>query len=107
MFHCHNLVHEDHEMMAAFNVTDFVDLGYDETSFVDPMDPRWRPRPIVAPDFTDAAIRQRIRYMASLQPYNHVDEIEAKLDAFWARQGPSVTSHRRRHHGAGHHAPRV
>ena len=25
MFHCHNLVHEDHDMMAAFNVSD-VDL---------------------------------------------------------------------------------
>lgn len=33
MFHCHNLVHEDHDMMAAFNVTniDLKAFGYPET----------------------------------------------------------------------------
>ena len=38
MFHCHNLIHEDHEMMAAFNVTHLEDFGYDEkTYFIDPV----------------------------------------------------------------------
>lgn len=40
MFHCHNLVHEDHDMMAAFNVSqiDLTEFGYPEkVSFVDPM----------------------------------------------------------------------
>ncbi|KAK7953039.1 hypothetical protein PG988_013733 [Apiospora saccharicola] len=54
LFHCHNLVHEDHSMMAAFNVTALRDLGYDETTdFSDPMDPRWRARPFDRSDFRD------------------------------------------------------
>ncbi|KAJ2976677.1 hypothetical protein NUW58_g8025 [Xylaria curta] len=32
MFHCHNLIHEDQDMMAAFNVTALRDFGYDETT---------------------------------------------------------------------------
>jgi bilirubin oxidase len=31
MFHCHNLIHEDHEMLAAFNVTQVQGLGLNET----------------------------------------------------------------------------
>jgi bilirubin oxidase len=45
MFHCHNLVHEDHDMMAAFNVSqvDLTSYGYPETtSFIDPMTPAFR-----------------------------------------------------------------
>ena len=38
MFHCHNLIHEDHDMMAAFNVTSLADFGYPETS----LSTRWR-----------------------------------------------------------------
>ena len=32
MFHCHNLVHEDHDMMGAFNVShvDLKAFGYDD-----------------------------------------------------------------------------
>jgi hypothetical protein len=47
MFHCHNLVHEDHDMMAAFNVSqvDLTSYGYPETtSFIDPMTPAFRPK---------------------------------------------------------------
>lgn len=47
MFHCHNLIHEDHDMMAAFNVTSLSDFGYsDKTKFLDPMEDRWRAQPI-------------------------------------------------------------
>jgi len=43
MFHCHNLIHEDHEMLAAFNVTALQDFGYPETTrFIDPMESRYR-----------------------------------------------------------------
>jgi len=39
MFHCHNLIHEDHDMMAAFNVTSLENYGYtDKTKFLDPME---------------------------------------------------------------------
>lgn len=44
MFHCHNLVHEDHAMMDAFNVTDLQGLGYSSSdlNFADPMEAQWR-----------------------------------------------------------------
>jgi hypothetical protein len=39
MFHFHNLVHEDHNMMAAFNVIMLENWGYPETThFIDPME---------------------------------------------------------------------
>lgn len=69
MFHCHNLVHEDHEMMAAFNVTALKDIGYNGTSFADPMDPKWQFRKVVAADFTPAAITAKVQSMARLTPY--------------------------------------
>ncbi|KAK8075060.1 multicopper oxidase [Apiospora hydei] len=87
MFHCHNLIHEDHEMMAAFNVTFLADLGYNETHYLDPMDPEYRAKAIKPEAFTDDAIRKRIQFMASFQPYNKVDETEAVLDAYWATKG--------------------
>lgn len=49
MFHCHNLVHEDDDMMAAFNVSqvDLSAFGYPETtSFIDPMTPAFRSKPV-------------------------------------------------------------
>jgi bilirubin oxidase len=46
MFHCHNLIHEDNAMMAAFNVTLLASLGYPETQgYDDPMDSRYAPKP--------------------------------------------------------------
>lgn len=71
-------------MMAAFNVTALPDLGYAETSFIDPMESRWRAKPITTADFTDAAIESQIKFMASLHPYDKVDEVNAALDAYWA-----------------------
>lgn len=69
MFHCHNLVHEDHEMMAAFNVTALLDIGYNGTSFADPMDARWRAKKVVAADFTAQAVTAKVQQMAGLTPY--------------------------------------
>jgi len=53
-FHCHNLVHEDNEMMAAFNVTALMDLGYDDVmAFDDPMDTRFLAKNIDAKYYTE------------------------------------------------------
>ncbi|KAK3311811.1 Cupredoxin [Apodospora peruviana] len=84
MFHCHNLIHEDHEMMAAFNVTALLDLGYNETAFRDPMEGRWRAEPVTAAKFTPTAITQKVQFMASLEPYNNVEEVFDVLDEYWA-----------------------
>jgi bilirubin oxidase len=97
MFHCHNLVHEDHEMMAAFNVTALSDLGYDEVSFHDPMEARWRAKDAVPADFTSDAITKKIQDMALLQPYNNHAIVDQKLDAYWnARDGAKVKARRLR-----------
>lgn len=83
MFHCHNMLHEDNEMMASFNVTQLEDLGYPETSFADPMEERWRAVEIDLQDFEPEVIRTKIEEMASLQPYNNIAEVEEALNEFW------------------------
>ncbi|KAK3364574.1 Cupredoxin [Lasiosphaeria hispida] len=83
MFHCHNLIHEDHEMMAAFNVTQLLDLGYAETDFRDPMEGRWRAEAVAPAKFTPTAITTKVQFMASLQPYNNVAEVFEKLEDYW------------------------
>ncbi len=71
-------------MMAAFNVTALQDLGYDETPFRDPMETRWRAEAVSAAKFTTAAITEKVQLMASLQPYNNVDEVSEKLEEYWS-----------------------
>ncbi|KAJ1322939.1 bilirubin oxidase [Microdochium nivale] len=93
MFHCHNLIHEDGDMMAAFNVTAVANFGYSETTdFSDPMDQRWRAVPFARSDFTartgpftDQAIIAKIEQLAREQPYSELDEVEAALAALRKR----------------------
>ncbi|KAH8886059.1 Cupredoxin [Thozetella sp. PMI_491] len=88
MFHCHNLIHEDHDMMAAFNVTQLDNLGYNETTdYGDPMDQRWRARPYALSDFqartgifSDAAIAAKVQELALEQPYSELTQVEEALD---------------------------
>lgn len=92
MFHCHNLIHEDHDMMAAFNVTQLQELGYTEqTDFSDPEDPRWAARPFTQAaftgrtgPFTSQAIQSRVTELALQQPYSEQAAVEAALTAAWA-----------------------
>jgi hypothetical protein len=71
MFHCHNLVHEDHDMLVAFNVTNLEKWGYDNsTMFIDPMEPAFRPKNIDPEDYTDEAIRSKLDWFYNLNPYN-------------------------------------
>lgn len=92
MFHCHNLIHEDQDMMAAFNVTQLTDFGYDEvTDFGDPEDPRWSARPYVHTEFAQGtgpfsqqSVTARVQEIAREQPYSELAEVEAALDEAWA-----------------------
>ncbi|KAL8388113.1 hypothetical protein RB595_009451 [Gaeumannomyces hyphopodioides] len=97
MFHCHNLIHEDHDMMAAFNVTSLPDFAFDRNSsnarFLDPMDPLWRPKPYQLADlrartgpFATAAIEQRVQFMASFNPYPDVAAVNAALALYHANR---------------------
>jgi bilirubin oxidase len=92
MFHCHNLIHEDHDMMAAFNVTQLQELGYNEqTDFSDPEDPRWSAVSFIQAEwtgrtgpFTQDAVTAKIRELARQQPYSELAQVEAALAAAWA-----------------------
>jgi bilirubin oxidase len=88
MFHCHNLVHEDHDMMAAFNVTSLKDFGYPETTqFIDPMEERWRSRAINANDDTRAAIMKRLYEFDLTNAYKEPEKVEQALVDYW-KNGP-------------------
>ncbi|KAH7380437.1 Cupredoxin [Phaeosphaeria sp. MPI-PUGE-AT-0046c] len=78
MFHCHNLVHEDHDMLVAFNVTNLEKWGYNEsTMFIDPMKPAFRPRNIKPEDFTDTAIQAKLDWFWGLNAYNRTSTMLA------------------------------
>ncbi|KAF8538453.1 Cupredoxin [Trichophaea hybrida] len=72
MFHCHNLVHEDHDMMAAFNVTALPEKGYSESGrFVDPMTQEFRakPYPFRATNYRTAiAVLKKFSEMGAYNP---------------------------------------
>lgn len=99
MFHCHNLIHEDNDMMAAFNVTALTNWGYNETTtYLDPMEARWRAKPFGAGDFqartglfTDEAIAAAVNELAVEDPYSHVANVNDALDEYWKGQkgGPA------------------
>lgn len=85
------MIHEDQDMMAAFNVTKLQDFGYEEvTDFGDPEDPRWAAKPFVQTDFrgrsgpfTPQAITARVQEIALEQPYSELAEVEEALQEAW------------------------
>ncbi|OZJ01345.1 hypothetical protein BZG36_05739, partial [Bifiguratus adelaidae] len=87
MFHCHNMVHEDHAMMAAFNVTALQGFNYppQNTQFVDPLDPRFRSKPYNARVQTlDFVINNVLPAFARLGAYDNIPGLEAALTSFLA-----------------------
>ncbi|KAM6506165.1 hypothetical protein FSOLCH5_014350 [Fusarium solani] len=93
MFHCHNLIHEDSDMMAAFNVTSLDDFGYNSTQFLDPMQKEWRAKSYELADvkertgpFSDEAIVETVESMARANPYGDVDAVEEALKEYWAKK---------------------
>lgn len=90
MFHCHNLIHEDHTMMAAFNTTRLRELGYEYEStqgFGDPMDARFTAQDYSTAAFTDAARRSAVRSFAALEAYAPVAALQAAQAAYFASGG--------------------
>ncbi|KAJ4305895.1 hypothetical protein N0V90_001428 [Kalmusia sp. IMI 367209] len=84
MFHCHNMVHEDNDMLVAFNVSNLAKWGYtNDTEFIDPMQPEFRPKDYNSDDFTEGAIKKKIRWLYSTDPYNHgnIQGVYSALDA--------------------------
>lgn len=89
-FHCHNLVHEDHDMMAAFNVS-HVDLGAygypDTVKFDDPMEQQFQQK-ACADSACHADLSEiesvTLPWFASLNAYPPAAEIESMLDQWYA-----------------------
>lgn len=99
MFHCHNLIHEDNDMMAAFNVTALSNFGYNETTtYLDPMEARWRAKAFGAGDFeartgafSDDAIAAAVKELAEEDPYSHVADVNDALDNYWKAQAATAS----------------
>ncbi|PNS14417.1 Iron transport multicopper oxidase [Sphaceloma murrayae] len=84
MFHCHNLIHEDHAMMASFNVSALNDLGYTEkTRFLDPMDPTYMAKPYDRALSQESEVLSKLAFFGKLEAYDNVDTIDNKLKSYW------------------------
>jgi bilirubin oxidase len=84
MFHCHNLIHEDHDMMAAFNVTSLSDFGYPETThFIDPMEQRYRAKQQSGSWNEKQTIMDRMDELYLLDAYKDADKIEDALVEYY------------------------
>ncbi|KAF8456293.1 Cupredoxin [Terfezia claveryi] len=69
MFHCHNLVHEDGDMMAAFDVGDTKARPENGDSFSDPLDAKFRPKPHTGPTNITNVEAEVLPFIASLDIY--------------------------------------
>lgn len=77
-------------MLVAFNVTQLEKWGYtNDTVFIDPMEPEFRPKPYNAADYTDEAIRKKIAWFYSTDAYNHGDVagVYSAIDTYAAGGG--------------------
>jgi len=91
MFHCHNLVHEDHAMMAAFNVTLLEEFGYEERMhFVDPVNPTYAAKDCDVNNvetrtgvFEASAIEKVISDFSDTGAYKDIDGIVDALEEYW------------------------
>ena len=80
-------------MLAEFNVTQVEGLGLNETQlFIDPLEAQYR---AVGPfneadfeagtgNFSEAAIHEKVNFLASTQAYQNVAHVDDVLEAFWA-----------------------
>lgn len=97
---CHNLIHEDHEMLAVFNVTALAGFGYNETTrFIDPMDPQYRAVSFNDDDysernrpFSESEIKKKPDWCIELDVYNKVDEVEKALAEYWSTHKSGATA---------------
>lgn len=93
MFHCHNLIHEDHDMMAAFNVTSLADWGYPETTkFLDPMEEKYRSKAMTNDDRQEAFIMDKMAKFEAMEAYSNVEKLEKALENYRINGAPKTLS---------------
>lgn len=92
MFHCHNLIHEDHDMMAAFNISSLGDWGYPETTkFIDPMEIKYRSKAISSNDDEETSIMDKMRKFEATEAYSNVEQLEKALEDYQINGPPKTT----------------
>ncbi|KAH7108533.1 bilirubin oxidase precursor [Auriculariales sp. MPI-PUGE-AT-0066] len=87
MFHCHNLIHEDHDMLAAFNVSDLptTEFGFTDGNHLnDPMDARFQARPGVGPFSVSTVNAVDLPTLSATGAYANIPETIAALRQYWA-----------------------
>ena len=101
-FHCHNLIHEDHEMMDVMNVTVIENLGYDlqdVLEYDDPQDPRFDAQDYDAQQFGEQYIIQTLLPdLVGSPAYRKLTEVQSAESAYYvthpygesATPGPTV-----------------
>jgi FtsP/CotA-like multicopper oxidase with cupredoxin domain len=95
MFHCHNLIHEDHAMIDVFNVTKLEALGYAFNStqvYANPMDAKFAALPYKKQDYSLDAEMSAVSSLASLNAYAPATSLMAAQSAYWATATVSATS---------------
>ena len=95
-WHCHNLIHEDHEMMDAMNVTALADLGYDledVLTYDDPMDPRYLAKDVDSQyQSTDYIQNTLIPSLVNSGAYRKLDELISAESSIAANPNPEQST---------------
>jgi len=89
-FHCHNLIHEDHAMMAAFNVTLLEEMGYEfnsTTGYGDPLTAKFVSQDYSDEAYTESAIVSMIQVFGNLNAYAPASSVIAAQDSHYATAG--------------------
>ncbi|KAH8595678.1 bilirubin oxidase precursor [Bisporella sp. PMI_857] len=95
MFHCHNMVHEDHAMMAALNVTDLAGFNYppNTAKFINPLDPRFTARPYkAAVETLDRVKKEVLPRFAALKAYDNVEGLKDALAQYYKTATSTASS---------------
>lgn len=88
MFHCHNLIHEDHEMLDVFNVTRLAALGYNSTAgYGNPEASNFAAQSYNPSAYAPAAISSVIASYVNLNAYAPVTSLIAAESAYYATAG--------------------
>lgn len=97
-FHCHNLIHEDHEMMDVMNVTALAALGYadsDLNEFSDSSNPKYQAKDIASSYYeSDYIVNTLIPGFANSDAYRSEPGLLSAIDAYYttAGYGPAATA---------------
>lgn len=89
-FHCHNLIHEDHAMMAAFNVSLLDELGYEfnsTTGYSDPLTPQFVSQDYSDDAYSESSIMSMIHAFGNLNAYAPASSVIAAQSSYYATAG--------------------